>query len=245
MVVVLDIGNTNIHLGLYNGEKLVKKVICPLTEKSFEDRILKVLKGKRVDGVAIASVVLRFTTEYSKFFKRRLNISPLIISPNMDCHLKFGYRKPETLGTDRIAGVVGGLARYKRNLIIVDFGTVTTLDIILKNGNYLGGIIFPGIETLMDVLISRTALLKEVSIKKPVHIIGTSTEECIQSGIFNGTVAMISGLIREIRKEYRKKFLCVATGGWGKIVFSQIKEIKHFDPDLCLFGILKIYYYNA
>ncbi|MCK4673580.1 type III pantothenate kinase, partial [candidate division WOR-3 bacterium] len=83
MVVVLDIGNTNIHLGLYNGEKLVKKVICPLTEKSFEDKILKVLKGKRVDGAAIASVVPRFTTEYSKFFKRRLNISPLIISPNM------------------------------------------------------------------------------------------------------------------------------------------------------------------
>lgn len=137
------------------------------------------------------------------------------------------------------------LARYKRNLIIVDFGTATTLDIILKNGNYLGGIIFPGIETLMDVLISRTVLLKEVSIKKPAHIIGTSTEECIQSGIFNGTVAMISGFIREIRKEYRKKFLCVATGGWGKIVSSQIKEIKHFDPDLCLFGILKIYYYNA
>ena len=141
--------------------------------------------------------------------------------------------------------MVGGLARYKRNLIIVDFGTATTLDIILKDGYYLGGIIFPGIGTLMDALVERTSLLKKVSLKKPAHIIGTSTEECIQSGIFNGTVAMISGLIRKIRKEYRKNFLCVATGGWGKIMSSQIEEIKYFDPDLCLFGILKIYYYNA
>ncbi|MCK4251981.1 type III pantothenate kinase [candidate division WOR-3 bacterium] len=245
MVVVLDIGNTNIHLGLYNGEKLVKKAICPLTEKFSKDKILNVLKNKRMDGVAIASVVPRFTSKFSKFFKERFNISPLIISPNMDCHLKFGYRKPGTLGTDRIAGVVGGLARYKRNLIIVDFGTATTLDIILKDGYYLGGIIFPGIGTLMDALVERTSLLKKVSLKKPAHIIGTSTEECIQSGIFNGAVAMVSGLIRMIRKEYRKKFLCVATGGWGKIMSSQIEEIKYFDPDLCLFGILKIYYYNA
>lgn len=245
MVAALDIGNTNVHLGLYRGEKLVKKVVYPLTKKSIEKNILKILKDKKLDGVAIASVAPRFTAKFKKFFKKTLNISSIIVSSNVNCYLNFGYRKPETLGADRIANVVGGLARYKRDLIIIDFGTATTLDIVLKNGYYLGGIITPGMGTLMDVLIRRTALLKKVSLKKPAHIIGRSTEECMQSGIFNGTIAMIGGFIQKIREKYRKKFLCVATGGWGKVISPQIEHIKYFDPDICLFGILKIYYYNA
>ncbi len=245
MVAVLDIGNTNIHFGLYRGETLVRNFICPISERAIERKILKIVNVKRIDGAAIASVVPNLTPQYIRFFKRWFSISPVLVSSDIHCNLTFGYYKPQTLGADRIATAAGGLARYKRNLIIVDFGTATTLDIIFKNGFYEGGIITSGVDTLMNALTGRTALLKHVLLEKPAHTIGRSTKECIQSGIYNGTVTMISGLIQKIRKEYRKKFLCVATGGWGKAMSSQIKEIKHFDPDLCLFGILKIYYYNA
>ena len=246
MVASLDIGNTNFHFGLYRGEKLIKKVVYSVTEKVLEKKILKILKNKKVDGVAIASVVPPLTLEFSKFFKREFNISALIVSSDLNCHLRFDYYKPETLGADRIANVVGGLARYKKDLIIIDFGTAITLDVVSENGFYLGGIIAPGIRTQMDALIKGTALLENISLEKPKHLIGRSTEECMQSGIFNGTGMMIRGFIQSIGKKYKKKFVCVAVGGWGKVMYQQLDgEIKHYDPDLCLFGALKIYYYNA
>ncbi len=245
MVVVLDIGNTNIHVGLFKEEILVKNTMYPLSGKSIADKILNIVKGQRISGVAIASVVPRLTTQLTKFFKRRLAISPLVVSSKHNCHLTFDYYKPKTLGADRIANVVGGLARYRRDLIIIDFGTATTLDIVLKNGRYLGGIITPGFDIITEALARRTALLKKVSLRKPSYIIGKSTEECIQSGIFNGTAAMINGLIQKIKKKYKKNFLCIATGGWGKTMTPQIQHITYYDPHLCLYGTLKIYYYNA
>ena len=245
MVVALDIGNTNIHFGLYHGETLVKHLIYPLSEKTVENKMRKAIDGRELEGGAIASVVPSLTPRYIQFFKRKLSLSPLLISPDVECHLTFGYYKPHQLGADRIAAAAGGLARYKRDLIIINFGTATILDIIFKNGRYPGGIITPGVETAMNALASRTALLKEVPLKKRVHLIGRSTEECIQSGIYNGTIAMVHGLIQMIKKTFKKRFLCIATGGWSKVMAPHIPEITHVDSDLCLYGILKIYYYNA
>jgi len=245
MVVVLDIGNTNIHLGLYEGETLVKHLVYPLSEKATEHKMRKAINDRKLEGVAIASVVPSLTPRYIQFFKKRLSLSPLLISPDVDCHLTFGYHKPHQLGVDRIATAAGGLARYKRDLVIINFGTATTLDIIFKNGRYPGGIITPGVETAMNALARRTALLKEVPLRKPIHLIGRSTEECIQSGIFNGTIALVRGLIQMIRKKYKKRFLCIATGGWSTLMAAHIPEITRVDPDLCLYGILKIYYYNV
>jgi len=137
------------------------------------------------------------------------------------------------------------LARYEKDLIIIDFGTATTFDIVLKNGDYLGGLIIPGIGTSLETLSEKTALLPKITLKKSVKVIGHSTEECIRSGILNGAVAMVKGLIERINKEKGINFLCIATGGWGEVIASQVKEIKHFNQDLCLYGIVKIYYYNV
>jgi type III pantothenate kinase len=245
VVAVIDVGNTNIHFGLYKNERLIKRRIYATSKGVVEKRILRILKGKKIDGAAIASVVPCVNTRISRFFKRYLKISPLIISSKTKCNLKFGYHNPRTLGADRIANVVGALARYENNLIVLDFGTATTLDVVFRNGNYLGGIITPGIEMSFEIIANKTGLLPRVSMRKPRNIIGRSTKECIQSGIFNGTVAMIDGLIQRIEKDHRKKFLTVATGGWGRFMTSQIKKIKYFDQDLGLYGILKIYNYNA
>jgi type III pantothenate kinase len=245
MVAACDIGNTNIHLGVYEGERLMKRIIFPRDERSLESKILKNFSYDNVSGAAIASVVPSLTQRLKKVFRRRFHVSPVIVTSAIDCGLTFGYRKPKTLGADRIANAAGGRARYKKNLIIIDFGTATTIDIVFKNGHFAGGIITPGIETLMHALAERTALLKKIPIKKPGRTVGASTEECIQSGVFNGAVAMVDGLIKKVRKEYRNKFLCVATGGWGKIMAQQIAGINRYDQNLCLFGILKIYYYSV
>lgn len=245
MVAVLDVGNTNIHFGLYKDKSLIKHLTCSLSETAIENKILRIMSNKKIEGAAIASVVPRSTPRYVRFFKKKLSISPLLISPDIECHLTFGYHRPHQLGADRIASAVGGLARYRRDLIIIDFGTATTLNIIHKNRFYEGGIIIPGVETLKNALTRQAALIKEVTVKRPRRLVGRSTEECVQSGIYNGTVAMVSGLIQAIWKKHKRKFLCVATGGWGKEMASQIKEITHYDSDLCLFGILQIYNYNA
>lgn len=245
MVAVLDVGNTNIHFGLYKDESLIRHLTHPLSAATLETKLLRIMSNKKIEGAAIASVVPRLTSRFVRFFKKRLSISPLLISPDIECRLTFGYHRPHQLGADRIASAVGALARYKRDLIIIDFGTATTLNIVHKNRFYEGGIIIPGVETSKNALTKQAALIKQVALKRPRRLVGRSTEECIQSGIYNGTVAMVGGLIQAIRKKYKKKFLCVATGGWGQEMASQIKGITRYDSDLCLFGILQIYYYNA
>ncbi len=146
MVVVLDIGNTNFHLGLYQGETLVKHLIYPLSEKTIEDKVRKAIDGSKLEGVVIASVVPGLTQRYMQFFKKQLSLIPLLVSPDVKCHLTFGYYRPHQLGADRIAAAVGGLVRYKRDLIIIDFGTATTLNVVFRNGRFVGGIIIPGVE---------------------------------------------------------------------------------------------------
>lgn len=252
MVVAIDLGNTYIHIGLYRGENLTGFAKMPhagkinkITIEKFFAKLGLWENSKIIEGAAIASVVPVLTSKLTEYFKEKFIVSPIIVSSAVDCRLKFGYYKPKTLGPDRIANAVGGLARYKSNLIIIDFGTATTFDVVLKDNNYLGGMIIPGIETGLWALTEKTALLSKMPFKKPSRVIGRSTKECLQSGIFNGTVVMVQGLIHKIKKEIKKKFLCIATGGWGNVMASQIPEIDHFDPDLCLFGVLKIYYYNV
>lgn len=245
MVAVFDIGNSYIHVGVYRDGRLAKRTVSPVLSKHIERDLMKMLGSKKIIGAAIASVMPRVTPRVVRFLKRHYRIEPVIVSSKVDCHLKIDYRKPMTLGADRIANTVGGLARYRKDLLILSFGTATTLDVVLKDGHYLGGLIIPGMGLFMDGLVSRTALLKKVALQLPQRVIGQSTEECIQSGIVNGTVVMIQGLIQAIRRECKKRLLCVATGGWGQFMTKQIKQIAYFDQDLGIFGVFKIYEYNA
>lgn len=245
MVAAFDIGNSNIHLGVYHGGRLVKRTVSPVPSKHIECDLMKMLDRKKITGAAIASVKPKLTPKVVRFLIGQYRIEPVIVSSKVDCHLKFDYRKPTTLGADRIANAVGGLARYKKDLLIASFGTATTLDIVLKNGHYLGGLITPGVDLLLDGLASRTALLKKIVLQTPRRFIGQSTEECIQSGVANGAVVMIQGLIQGIRRECKKRLLCIATGGWGQFMALQVKQIACFDQDLATFGVFKIYEYNA
>jgi len=250
MVIAFDIGNTFIHIGFFEDEKLRRALKIPSTDNFNQKHLKRMVLGhgplrlKRIEATVIVSVVPVVTARLTRYLTEIFNSEPMVVSFKSDCRLKYGYEKPGTLGVDRIANAVGGLARYDTNLLIIDFGTATTFDVVFKTGWFPGGIIVPGIQTGLWSLAEKTAQLKRVVIRKPPRIIGQSTEACIQSGIFYGNILMTQALIRRITREQKKKFLCVATGGWGKLMAAQISEIDKFDPDLGLFGALKIYQYN-
>ena len=245
MVVSFDIGNSNIHFGLYRDGHLIKWSVFPTRGRSLKPVLKKVLVQKNIKGAAIASVVPKATEEIKRYIKQQYRMIPVMITAKLKTPLKFAYRDPTTLGADRIANAVGGLFRYKKNLLIISFGTATTIDVILKNGHHLGGVIAPGIDLLMSGLTENTALLKQVKMQKPGSYVGKTTAECIQSGVINGSIAMVQGLINAIKGEVRKKMFCIATGGWGQQMRKYIDEIDAFDQDLTTFGVLKIYENNV
>lgn len=197
-----------------------------------------------MSGVAVSSVVPHLTKQLVGLCGQ-YTVRAVVISSRIDCGIRYAYDDPATLGADRIAAIAGALARYRRDAIIVDAGTAITIDVALENGRHLGGLILPGMEMLAEAMHEKTAQLPRVRVERPKNLAGRSTEECLQSGIFNGTMNMISGLIRELRARYARDFLCVSTGGAGALMARHIPEIDKHDPDLCLYGALTIYYRNV
>ncbi|UCD05061.1 MAG: type III pantothenate kinase [candidate division WOR-3 bacterium] len=244
MVVAFDIGNTNIHIGLYKGRTLTRKFVLPVSKNVQAAKIRRIFNDRRLTGAAIASVVPSLTKQVIELCKR-YGLPAVVVSSRIDCGLKYAYRDPLTLGADRIAAVVGALTRYRRDAIVVDAGTAITIDVALRGGKHLGGVILPGMHMLSACMQRNTAQLPEVAVRKPKDLTGKSTEECIQSGIFNGTMIMVSGFIKELKRKYGKSFFCVSTGGSGILLKRYIKEIQKYDADLCMYGAVEIYHRYA
>lgn len=245
MVIAIDIGNTNIHLGWYDKEILKRMITIPNKGRLNRGILKKIFFKDEIEGVAIASVVPEVCKNFTDYFKKNLPFAPLIISAKLKSPVRFYYHNLDDLGADRVANIIGGFSLCKRSLIVFSFGTAITADVVSKDGKYLGGIIFPGIETSLWSLKNRTSLLKNVSFKKPKNLLGKSTARCVQSGIFNGTKLMVQGFIREIEKKMRIRFYCLCTGGWGRFMKDHIPEIDLYKPDLTLKGIIKLYYLNV
>ncbi len=244
MVAVLDVGNTRIHLGRYGGHTLRGKWYFP-TEKKLPVAPLKaVLADKRVKGLSVVSVVPRLTRQIVNL-SSQYKLPTIVVSAKIDCGIQFAYKDPTTLGADRIATIVGALRRYRRSVIVVDAGTAITIDVASNAGRHYGGLILPGMHALAEIMHARTAQLPRVEVRKPSNLAGRSTEECIQSGIFNGTLMMVRGVIRALGKKYGREFYCVSTGGSGSLMDRYINEIQKYDADLCMYGALTIYYRNV
>lgn len=242
MILTIDIGNTNIHIGLYHQEKMFlnKKYATKygIDKKFFR----KLCRTKNIEGIGIASVVPTLGNKLIRYFKKDFGIEPLVICSALKMPVKIAYKN---LGADRIANIVGGFSRYHRNLIILSLGTAITCDVILKNAIHLGGIILPGLETQLWSLKQRTALLKNIQLEPPSSLLGKNTNECIRSGIINGTKFGIQGFIQKIKKTTGKHYKIIATGGDAKKFSGVIPEIDIYDQDLIHYGILNLYYYNA
>ena len=251
MVIAIDAGNTNIHWGWFRGCRLARRAVCPSEGFNTRKGMSVLRRGPDMKGHddVEGAVIVSVSPVLTRLLLRCLahmhpGIKPVIVSARLKSPLKYGYQRPGTLGADRIANAVGALVRYRTNLVVIAAGTATTVDVVFKNGWFPGGMIVPGITTGLWALTRKTARLKKVDLTMPKKIIGRTTGECLRSGILSGHALMVQSLLELIRRRYRRRFLCVVTGGWGKFIASHVRQGIRYDRDLSLYGALQLYHYN-
>jgi type III pantothenate kinase len=250
MLLTIDIGNTNIVIGVYDvatlrGHWRLSSTITRTCDESWIiTRLLfesAKIQDSQISGIAISSVVPGLTDVFIQMAEKHFGVEPVVVGSELDTGIKILYQTPNTVGADRICNAVGGFTKYGGPLIVVDLGTATTFDIITKHAEYLGGIIFPGIEMSASLLHHRTARLPKVALTFPEQIVGTTTTESIQSGLMYGSVEMIDGLVRRVMEERREQMQVVATGGLAHVLQKKSTQLKVIDPFLTLDGLRLIY----
>jgi type III pantothenate kinase len=248
MLLCLDVGNSQILGGVYDGDDL--KITFRRTSNirassdEFGTFFAAVLREngvdpREIDRAGICSVVPDIVHSLRNCFRKYFHFSPFVLQAGVKTGLKIRYRNPLEVGADKIANAIGGLARFPgRNLLIVDFGTATTLCAITRDKEYLGGIIAPGIHPSMAMLESKTARLPAVEIIRPAQVLGRSTVESIQSGLYYGTLATVRWLAAAVTEEHfaREKPAILGTGGFGRL-FQAEPFFDAFLPELPLIGL--------
>ncbi len=245
-MIVFDIGNTDTVIGFYKEELLIKvlRINSLKNENSifFEYRILNFMFENNLDkslfsNAVISSVVPILTPFFSNFCKKFLNISPIIVNGSKSDLLKINIDVPEELGSDLFVNAVAALKLYKKNCIIVDFGTALTFTTVTENGIILGVTIVPGIKTAINSLFTKTSLLPEVKLEKPSKIIGKNSMHAIQSGIIFGYESLVKGVIEKIKEEFNNPMIVIATGGLSSVL-GDISDVFDFvDKELTLKGL--------
>jgi type III pantothenate kinase len=257
MLVALDVGNTEIVVGLFDDDPANGGVVDHWRLSSDPERTsdelalvlvqLLALRGLRLDadvsGVTMCSGVPRVTAAVRQLTARYLGAAPVVIEPGTRTGIPVLYENPREVGPDRIANAVGALDRFEAPIVVVDFGTATTLDAISARGEYVGGAIVPGIEIGLDALYDRAALLRRVELVEPRQAIGRNTEQAIQSGTLYGTAALVDGMVERMESELGRSTV-VATGGLGTLVVPYCRRVSHLDPWLTLHGLRVVYERN-
>jgi len=254
MLLAVDIGNTNIVVGIFSGKKLIAHFrLSSAPNMTVDEAGLLVCQLFRhhtsadldkTKRVAICSVVPHLTGVFEEMSHRYFSVKPLTISSRIKLPFKIDYTDPTEVGADRLANVAGGHARLGKAMIVVDIGTATTFDIISQSGDYLGGVIAPGPQTAGANLAQKAARLFEVRIEKPDRVIGKMTAQAIKSGLYYGTIGMIDNILEAIFKELKNNWPVVATGGEAVIYAPDSKYISEIIPELTLEGIRIIADYN-
>jgi len=255
MLLCINANNTNVKFGLYDGDKAVGdwrlKTEAARTADQYIvwlDQLMRMagLELKQITGAIIASVVPASVFHLTMLCEQHLKTTPLVVG---DPAVKLGIQvkmdiPTATVGADRLANAVGGHITYKKPLIIVDFGTATTFDVADGEGNYLGGAISPGINLSVEILHSATAMLPRIAVERPARVIGKSTTEAMQSGIFWGYVGLVEGMVQRITKEFGADLAVVATGGLAPLFVGVTPVIHHLDPEITMRGLVEIYRRN-
>jgi len=245
MLLAIDIGNTNIAFGVFRGKGLIGKLNLPtvllLKGRGFGRRLKRDISSYNIQSIVIGSVVPAAQKPLMRVLRRMYKVRPLVLGKDIKVPIKNLYKRPGQVGQDRLINAYAAAAFYGAPLIIVDFGTAVTLDIISKNGAYLGGIIAPGIRLAIDALSEKTALLPKIRLDKRPPLIGKTTSMSIASGILHGYAAMCDGLIAGIRKKRGVPFKVVATGGNARLVAGCSSAIRIIEENLTLKGINLIF----
>ncbi len=253
MLLTVDVGNTHTVLGLFEGGEL--KIHWRLTTRREQTAdeygvlVRNLFSGSGyapgdVTGVALASVVPPLTPVLVALAREYLDHEPLVVEPGVETGMPILYEPPGDVGADRILNGVAAFDAYGGPVVVVDFGTATTFDVITKKGEYAGGVICPGIGISADALFQRAARLPRVDVRHPGSVIGRSTVTSMQSGLYFGYVAMCEGIIDRIRDELGEPVRVVATGGLAETLSVEIPAIEAVDPVLTLTGLRLIWERN-
>jgi type III pantothenate kinase len=253
MLLAIDIGNTNITFGVFDGEKLKATWRSATGVHRMSDEyasfILNMLRHSNIEPSAIKDAVLcgvvpPLITTFEELFKKYFNTTALIVGAGVKTGIRICMDNPREVGSDRVVNAVAAYKLYGGPAIVIDIGTAITFDVVSKSGDYLGGAIAPGIAIAMDALFSRTAALPRVDLTYPKKAIGTNTVAAMQSGIFFGYVGLIEGVVAKIKQELDGKAKVIATGGYAKLLAEQTKIIEIVDLDITLMGLKYIYEMN-
>jgi len=253
MLLTIDIGNTNIVLGVFEGEELraTWRMATDIHQMADEYAALlfnllhhQSLDTSDIKDVALCSVVPPLTTTFVDLSQRYFHTTPLVVGVGVKTGVRIRMDNPREVGADRIADAAAAHHLYGGPVIVVDLGTATTFGIISKEGDYIGGIIATGIATAAEALFTRTAQLPRVELAPPKHVIGTNTVAAMQSGIIYGYASLVEGMLARIQKELGEKATVVATGGYATLIAKETKVIDKVNPDLTLIGLRLIYQMN-
>jgi type III pantothenate kinase len=253
MLLAVDIGNTNVTLGIFEGERLratwrMATVVDQMPDE-YAVLMLNLLRHRDIDIAnikegALSCVVPPLLTTFHELFQKYFNVSPLVVGPGVKTGIRIRMDNPREVGADRISNAAGAHHLYKGPVIVVALGTATAFDTVSKEGDYLGGAIAPGIMTATEALFTHTSMLPRVELARPKRAIGTNTIAAMQSGIIFGYVGLIEGIVARIQKELKEKAKVVATGGYASLIAKETTIFHEVNPDLTLIGLRLIYEMN-
>ena len=257
MILLVDVGNTNIVLGVHDGEDyIVSWRISTDAHKTSDEYGIQVmqlfsqwnLNPKEVNGIIISSVVPNIMHSLENMIRKSFHIEPVIVGPGVKTGINIKYDNPKEVGADRIVNAVAAYEMYKRAMIIIDFGTATTFCALTKEGDYLGGCIVPGLKIASDALFERAAKLPRVELETPKSIICKSTITSMQAGIIYGYIGQVEYIVKKMKSEMMLKDneepLVIGTGGLSKLISKETTVIDVVDTDLTLEGLKILYYKN-
>src|SRR5262245_13137068 len=257
MLLAIDIGNTNIVLGVFEKSSLVQSWRLQTLRERTSDELGLLVDGlfaqsridrSKVKGIILGSVVPPLTGTMQAMVQRYFGLTALTVDPARNAGMPIRYENPSEVGADRILNAIAALELFGtkgRPIVVCDFGTATTLDAVSAGGEYLGGAICPGVTISADALFQRAARLPRIEVRKPDRVIGRTTVGAMESGLFFGYVGMVEGLVRRMTAELGGNALCVATGGLAAVIAPETQLIDHVDIDLTLHGLRIVWERNS
>src|SRR6476619_7452084 len=249
MLLAVDVGNTQTMFGLFDGAELAEHWRIATERQRSGDELGAQYRGfldlARVDGISLASTVPQLVRSYQEFAARYTDAELLELGPGVNTGITVRYDDPREVGPDRVANAVAAADRYGSPCIVVDFGTSTNFDVVSADGEYVGGVLAPGIEISMDALFARAARLMRIDFSEPPTVIGKTTVHSLQSGLVYGFAGQVDRIVEEIRRELGSEAPTVATGGLSELIVPHTRTIDRVDPDLTLEGLRLLWGLNS